>query len=70
MIRQNVLDTVRHNTRCKAELQIALDRGASTIQSYLDTNNIMLTTAAALTVIRKYTNLTDSKILTSTRKVA
>ena len=63
MIQENVIDLIRQNKTCKAELQIALDKGAVSIQKYLDDNNILLTTAAALAVIRKHTGLTDAEIL-------
>lgn len=57
------MESIRTNKVLKAKLQIALDKAAPTIQRYLDNNDIMLTTAAALTVIRDELVLTDDQIL-------
>jgi hypothetical protein len=52
MIQEQVIKQIRKSKSCKLRLQVALDRSAPTIQRYLDTNDIMLTTSKALEVIR------------------
>lgn len=63
MIKQTVLEQIRKNKVLKAKLQIALDKAAPTIQRYLDDNDIMLTTTAALVVIKEELSLTEDEIL-------
>lgn len=63
MIRENILNLIRKNKTCKTELQLALDKSAVTIQRYLDDNDIMLTTAAALEVIKRHLDKTEDEIL-------
>lgn len=63
MIKPNVITLIRHSGTCKAKLQLALDKSAMTIHRYLDENHVLLTTAAALKVIREQFKLTDSEIL-------
>lgn len=63
MIKTNILKKIRKSKVCKAKLQIALDKAAPTIQRYLDDNDIMLTTASALAVIKEEFNVTESEIL-------
>lgn len=70
MIRKSILDQIRTSKKCKAELQLALDKAAPTIQRYLDDNDIMLTTAAALAVISKYTDTPESDILERSENTA
>jgi hypothetical protein len=63
MIKQNVIELLRNSKVGKARLQIALDKAAPTVQRYLDDNDIMLTTAKALEVIKTEFNLTELEIL-------
>lgn len=66
MIQQKVIDMMKRSEKskiCKARLQLELDKAAPTIQRYLDDNDIMLTTAKALAVIRDVFQLTDEEIL-------
>ena len=63
MIKQNVIELLRNSKVGKARLQITLDKAAPTIQRYLDDNDIMLTTAKALEVIKTEFNLTEVEIL-------
>jgi len=63
MIKQSVISKIRQSKTCKARLQLVLDKSAPTIQRYLDDNDIMLTTSAALEVIKNETGLTESEIL-------
>lgn len=63
MIQPQVIKQIRKSKSCKLRLQVALDRSAPTIQRYLDTNDIMLTTSKALEVIRSEFKLKDKEIL-------
>jgi len=63
MVQEQVIKQIRKSKSCKLKLQIALDRSAPTIQRYLDTNDIMLTTSKALEVIRSEFKLSDKQIL-------
>ena len=65
VINDNVLGKIRKSKLCKAKLQIALDKSAVTIQRYLDTNDIMLTTTSALEVIKNEFNLIEEEIITA-----
>lgn len=51
MIKQSIVDKIRKSRQCKAALQLALDKSAPTIQRYLDSNHIMLTTPKAVEAI-------------------
>jgi len=63
MIQEQVIKQIRKSKSCKLRLQVALDRSAPTIQRWLDTNDIMLTTSKALEVIRSEFKLSDKQIL-------
>jgi len=63
MIQPQVIKQIRKSKKCKSNLQLALNRSPATIQRYLDTNDIMLTTSKALEVIRSEFKLTDKQIL-------
>jgi hypothetical protein len=59
------IDAIKNNKRVRARLQLELDKSEFTINRYIADNdsNGMLTTAAALKVIREETGLNDSQIL-------
>jgi hypothetical protein len=63
MIKQNVIELLRKSKIAKAKLQIALDKAPPTIQRYLDDNDVMLTTHAALKVIKEEFKLSENQIL-------
>lgn len=63
MIKQNILDKISESLKCKAELQIALNKSSLTISRYISDNDIMLTTDAALNVIEAFTKLKREEIL-------
>lgn len=63
MIQQNVIDLLRKSKIAKAKLQIALDKAPPTIQRYLDDNDVMLTTHAALKVIKEEFGLKEEEII-------
>lgn len=63
MIKDKYLKEIKENPICTAELQVALGKSFTTIYRYLRDNDIMLTTTAALAVIKKYTGAKESQIL-------
>jgi hypothetical protein len=63
MIKQNVIALIRKSKVAKAKLQIELDKAAPTIQRYLDDNDVMLTTHAALKVIKEEFGLKEEEIM-------
>jgi hypothetical protein len=60
---QLAIDTLKNNKRARARLQLDLNKSEYTINRYIDENNIMLTTATALVIIREELRLDDSEIL-------
>jgi hypothetical protein len=60
---QKAIDNLRSNKRARARLQLSLNKSEYTINKYISDNDIMLTTAIALKVIREETGLDDSEIL-------
>jgi hypothetical protein len=67
---QKAINAIRNNKRVRARLQLDLNRSEYTINRYIDDNDIMLTTAQALTVIREETGLSDDQILEKEPAVA
>jgi len=63
MIKQLYLDQVNASPVCKAQLQIALGKSYSAIQRYVNENNILLTTATALSVLKKFTGVSERELL-------
>lgn len=57
------IDAIRNNKRARARLQLDLNKSEFTINRYIADNDIMLTTAQALEVIRQETGLSDDQIL-------
>lgn len=62
---KNAISAIKSNKRVRARLQLELDKSEFTIARYLINNedNGLLTTVAALSIIRQETGLTDSQIL-------
>ena len=60
---KKALMAIRENKRCRNRLQLELERNQATIYRWLDNNDVMLTTATALQIIREETGLDDSQIL-------
>lgn len=60
---QIAIDALKNNKRARARLQLDLDKSEYTINRYIDENNIMLTTATALVVIREELKMEDSELL-------
>lgn len=60
------IDAIKSNTRAKTRLALVNDCSVFTIDRWLSTNNIDLTRAGSLQVIREETGLTDSEVLEET----
>jgi hypothetical protein len=60
---QKVIDELKRNKRARARLQLDLNKSEYTINKYISENDIMLTTAAALVIIREELKMEDSEIL-------
>lgn len=67
---QRVLEALKNNKTARARLQLGLDRSEYTINRYIFSNDVMLTTAAALKIIREETGLSDAQILDKERAQA
>lgn len=63
MIKKKFLKQIKGSQKCKAQLQISLNKSEQTITRYLNNNDIMLTTAAALSVIKEFTGATEEELL-------
>lgn len=66
---QIAIDALKNNKRARARLQLDLDKSEYTINRYIDENNIMLTTATALVVIREELEMEDSELLEESENV-
>ena len=62
-LRLNVIEMIKSDNVIKNKLAITLDKSYPTIQRYLNNNDVMLTTAAALEVLRDSLKLSDEDIL-------
>lgn len=55
---------IKYNSRVKARLMLALDRGSGMVEKWIKHNNSpMLTTAVALKIIMEETGLNQDEIL-------
>ena len=63
MIRKKIIKALKYDKTAKAKLQLALDKSAPTIERYLTTNDVMLTTAKSIAVIKEATGLKEDQIL-------
>lgn len=58
------IEKIKYNTRVKARLMLALDRGSGMVEKWIKYNNSpMLTTAVAIKIIKEETGLTEDEIL-------
>jgi hypothetical protein len=60
---QKAIDALKNNKRARARLQLDLDKSEYTINRYIDSNDIMLTTATALVILREELKMADSELL-------
>lgn len=60
---KKALDKIRSNPIVKNQIAIALRCSEGTVRRWIINNDEMLTTASALTIIRKATRLSDNQIL-------
>lgn len=63
-IKKTILTKIRESIRIKGLLCVALNKSMKAIENYCDRNDQLLTTVAALKVIREELNLTDEQIFT------
>jgi hypothetical protein len=62
-IRKSVIKLMKGNSRIMSFLCLEFEKSESSIRRWIDNNNPMLTTFAALRIIRQETGLTDKEIL-------
>lgn len=67
---QKAIDALKKDKRARARLQLDLNRSEYTINKYISENDIMLTTATALAVIREETGFSDDEILETANEEA
>lgn len=60
---QKAIDALKNNKRARARLQLDLDKSEYTINKYIGDNDIMLTTATALVILREELKMEDSELL-------
>lgn len=63
MLTNNAIEKIRGSRKCRERLFNEMGITMSTIYRWLDKNDIMLTTAKALTIIIEETGLTQEEIL-------
>lgn len=61
---QVAIDAI-NTPRTRLKLALALNKSDDSVKRYISTNDVMLTTAAALKVIKSETGMSESKILES-----
>lgn len=62
-IRLDVIEVIKSNNVIKNKLAIALNKSYITIHRYINNNDVMLTTAVALEVLRTELKMTNEEIL-------
>lgn len=63
ILSSKALIEIKSNTLAKNLLAVKMNRSVHTIEKWIKDNDIMLTTADALEVIKQETGLTDEEIL-------
>lgn len=64
------IEAIKGNNRLMARLMMAFDRGQNTIENWMASKDIRLTTPTAVQIFREETDLTDSEILEDESAVA
>lgn len=67
---QQAINALKNNKRARARLQLEFDKSEYTINRYIADNDIMLTTASALVIIREETGMKNNQILVNSRVAA
>lgn len=62
-ISDKAIEAIKGNNRLMARLMMAFDRGQNTIENWMASKDIRLTTPTAVQIFREETGLTDSEIL-------
>lgn len=60
---EKAIAAIRNNKRVRARLQLDLNKSEYTIARYIINNDIMLTTATALAVIKEETGMTEDELI-------
>jgi len=63
IISDKAIEAIKGNNRLMARLMMAFDRGQNTIENWMVSKDIRLTTATAMQIFREETGLTDSELL-------
>lgn len=62
-VTDKAIEGIKGNNRLMGRLMIAFDRGQNTIENWMTSKDIRLTTPTAVQIIREETGLTDAEIL-------
>ena len=62
-VTDKAIESIKGNNKLIARLMIAFDRGQNTIENWMASKDVRLTTASAVQIIREETGLTDQEIL-------
>lgn len=63
IISDKAIEAIKGNNRLMAKLMIAFDRGQNTIENWMASKDIRLTTPTAVIIFKEETDLTESEIL-------
>lgn len=64
-LKNEILLKIRKNKRVRDRLQLSLDRSYFSILRYIDSNDIILTSATALQIISEETGIPQDQLLKS-----
>ncbi len=70
IISDKAIAAIKGNNHLMARLMMAFDRGQNTIENWMASKDIRLTTATAIQIFREETGLTDSEILEEEKETA
>lgn len=62
-VTDKAIEGIKGNNKLMGRLMIAFDRGQNTIENWMASKDIRLTTPTAVQIIREETGLTDAEIL-------
>lgn len=67
MLKQEIIDKIRKDKTVKLLLALELNKSYPSIVRYIDNNDIILTTDAALNIISSHFNIPKEELLTTTK---
>ncbi|WP_162850025.1 hypothetical protein [Sphingobacterium yanglingense] len=62
-LRESVIGVIKSDNNIKTKLALSLNKSYPTIQRYINNNDVMLTTASAMEVLRSELQLTNEELL-------